>query len=181
MASRYLTHVAFTGIKPTPVEVKRLNKALKAIDYDAPDVTESGIELYPWRSPSQKLEELLAFFVRMGFDCCGYRCLDVDEQDFYSSSMVVGSNTIELPEWEAKIWEEAYWEGISLEEKQLDFKLKSYQKTVKLLDETKNKLQQIEIEDKLNQQKTQDALTIISEVIDNYSMKIKEISNGKVD
>lgn len=203
MADWHMTSVTFTGRKPTPVEVERLNRALKAVDYDALPVTENGIELQNWRSPFHSLEALLAFFVRMGFECTGRRYPDVDNAYLYGATDVVGKLS-DLDAHDVQMWDEAYWSEVSPDQKLLETHVDKHRYIVSTLNSEFLTLQDVvkevveDGEDELSL-KLQQAMNFIYEVREVYAKKVSgeeealrslakayelgklEVNNGKVD
>lgn len=116
MDSWFMIEVTFTGNKPSPTEVIRLNRALKSIDCNAPDVSKKGIWLSPWRNPVKSLDTLLAFFTHAGFDCVGRQYKDCDSIFLDHGSIFVKTNEyvgkfVVLSASDLKVWDEAYWES----------------------------------------------------------------------
>lgn len=70
MAEWYNTEIEFTGRKPTADEAATLHEALFAVDYDAPQVTDVGIQS-SWRAPRLDVEDTCDLLHWLGFPCRG--------------------------------------------------------------------------------------------------------------
>lgn len=83
MADWHLTDIRFVGNKPTADELKKLNEAAQAVDYDFPKITEYGVHDAMWRSPLVLLEEIMCLFHRAGFPCEGWSEMDYGDDEYF--------------------------------------------------------------------------------------------------
>lgn len=72
-----LASLRFTGKNPTGDELKRLNNACSAVDYDFPTFNEGGFNCAYWRKPLVTLDQIMWLLTDVGFPCEGW------EKSFY--------------------------------------------------------------------------------------------------
>jgi hypothetical protein len=67
-----IAHLEFTGPRPTPPALARLNAAASAIDRDVPTITAHGFDDARWRKPRVDLAVILGLCHAAGFPCRGH-------------------------------------------------------------------------------------------------------------
>jgi hypothetical protein len=189
-----VTEIYFTGIKPTPYQLERLNRAIKALDYDAPTLTEQGMPRSEWRDPHYLLQTILAFLVRQGFPCSGFQA---SSSSFYGDGpadfvKLVGEEMPNLPEM--AVWDEAYWNNASAEQRKLEADMNNYCKISNSLENSILALQSVAgiitatSNDADSVGKLIKNINVLSGVRDIYIKKhddtvnvLREMENGKTD
>lgn len=71
MAEWFRVEMRWMGRAPEKERVRKLERALRAVDYDFPDVEKMANGGDDWRAPVLQLDVVLAFFHSCGFPCDG--------------------------------------------------------------------------------------------------------------